>query len=493
MYLTKTDYIHYLLCPRSLWLLKHKPETYPKKELSQFLVMLAKEGYAVEAYAQMLFPDGVTMPVATEAARKKTHDAFAEKTNTIFQATVQTDDGLFARADIMTRNDDDSYNLYEVKSSGEIKKDAKHNHLKDACFQKIAFERSGLRIKNVSIIHTNKTYRREPEVDPNALLKKVDVTDAVLALYDETETEINNALALLKEDTVAETGCACFRKTRSNHCDAFEYFNGALPKYSVWEIGNLREKKLTTLLDRGVQTIEDIPEDIELNDQQRRQVLSVMRNEPVRDDTTIHELLSALEFPLYFFDYEAAARAVPTIVGIRPWQQVPFQYSLHIMHDDGSLRHRDSINTTYSSPESVLEALCEDLQEHGSVIAWHASYEKTINNDMGATYPAYRERLQRINDRMFDLEIIFKQAYTDADFHGSTSIKKVLPVLCPDVAYDDLAVQDGAQAMEQWFAMVEEPDAAKKEAMRSALLAYCERDTYAMVKLYQTIRTLLEA
>ena len=483
--------MRYLQCPRSLWLLKHKPEVYPHKVFSDFLKKIAREGYEVERYAQMLFPNGVSLPPVVVTALTKTKEALSKKIETLFQPAVLTDDGLFARADILTCSSDNTYTLYEVKSSSSIKKKAGENHIKDACFQKITFERFGLHIQKVFIIHLNGDYVREVEIDPHTLLKKVDVTDAVKKIYDETEIEINNALSLLQEKKIEEHGCPCFRKTRSNHCDAFEYFNGTLPNHAVWEIGNLREKKLCTILDRNIQTIESIPEDIDLNDRQRRQVQAVMRREPLIDEKKIVALLNTLTFPLYFFDYEAASSAVPKIIGTKPWQHIPFQYSLHCMYVDGTLDHSEYLNKTASPPEGVLRALCEAVKGEGSIIAWHASYEKTINKNMMDMYPQHREALQNINDRMFDLEDIFKEAYTDAAFCGSTSIKKVLPVLCPHLSYKDLVVQDGTQAMEQWFAMVEAKDPAEKKRIRDDLLAYCKLDTFAMVEIYNTITALV--
>ena len=175
IYLTKTDFVHYLQCPRSLWLLKHKPEIYPHKEFSDFLKKITREGYEVEGYAQQLFPGGVSMPPIGNTAIERTREAFVNRTKTLFQATVLTDKGLFARADILEQNNENSYNLYEVKSSSGIKKDKKHNHLKDACFQKIAFEQTGILIEKTYIIHTNKEYVRDIEVNPHQLLKKIDV------------------------------------------------------------------------------------------------------------------------------------------------------------------------------------------------------------------------------------------------------------------------------------------------------------------------------
>ena len=491
MYLTKTDFVHYLQCPRSLWLLKYKPEVYPYKEFSDFLKKIAREGYEIEAYAQQMFPGGVSLPSVGEVSLTKTKEAFAQGEKVLFQATVLTEDGLFARADIITRNDDGSYNLYEVKSSTSIKKDAKHNHLKDACFQKIAFERAGLTIDKVFIIHTNGEYVREPEIDPRKLLTEVDITEVIKTLYDETEVEINNALSLLREESVEEEGCPCIRKTRSNHCDAFEYFNGKLPKCSVWEIGNLREKKLCTILDCGVQNLVDVPDDIDLNDRQQRQVQSAIRGEPIIDRKKVQEMLATLVFPLYFFDYEAASSAVPKIIGTRPWQQIPFQYSLHILDADGTLAHKEYLNETLSGADGVMSALCEDIGNVGSVVSWHASYEKTMNKAMAKMYPQYAEKLQDINDRMFDLEDIFKEAYTDAAFCGSTSIKKVLPILCPNLSYKNLGVQDGTQAMEQWFVMVAEKDVQQQATIKTNLLEYCKLDTFAMVELYRVIKGIV--
>ena len=490
-YLTKTDFMRYLQCPRSFWLLKHKPEVYPHKKFSDFLKKIVREGYEVERYAQMLFPGGVSLPPTVTTALTKTREALSKKTKTLFQPAVLTDDGLFARADILTRNDDDTYILYEVKSSSSIKKKAGEDHIKDACFQKITFERSGLRIRKVFIIHLNSDYVRGAEIDPYGLLKKVAVTDAVEKIYDETKIEINNALSLLQEKKIEEDGCPCFRKTRSNHCDAFAYFNGTPPDHPVWEINRLHQKKLCILLDRDIQKIEDIPEDVELNDQQCRQVRSVIEHRPQVDEKRIAEMLSTLTFPLHFFDYESAFSAVPKIIGTRPWQHTPFQYSLHILHTDGSLTHKEHLSETLFGAEEAVRSLCEMIGDVGSVISWHAVYEKTINKGMMEMYPQYREALQSINDRMFDLEDVFKEAYTDAAFCGSTSIKKVLPILCPHLSYKDLAVQEGTQAMEQWFMMVEEMDAAKKARIRDDLLAYCKLDTFAMVEIYNVIKALV--
>ena len=499
LYLTKTDFVHFLRCPRSLWLLKHKPEVYPYKEFSDFLKKIMREGYEVEGYAQQLFPGGVSMPLVGDAAVAKTKEALADGVEALFQATILTDKGLFARADILERNKDGTYTLYEVKSSNDPKKSKEKDkkkeerHLKDACFQKIAFEQAEVTISAVYIIYTNRKYVRDIKVNPQQLLEKVNITEVIQKMYDETEIEINNAVALLKETKVHEEGCHCFRKTQSNHCDAFEYFNGALEEHAIWEIGNIREKRLCAFLDHGIEKIEDIKGEVDLNEKQQRQVQSVLQGRPIINEERIKEMLNELVFPLYFFDYEAAASAVPKIIGTRPWQHIPFQYSLHILHTDDTLTHAEHIHETLSAPEGVVQAVCEAIGDTGSVISWHMSYEKMINKEMIEMYPTYREKLKDINEQMFDLENIFKEAYVDAQFCGSTSIKKILPVLCPQLSYKGMAVQDGAQAMEQWFMMVDkETDKETHTKIKNDLLAYCKLDTFAMVEIYRTIKNIVK-
>ena len=447
----------------------------------------------MERYAHLLFSENISLPLSRDVAIAGTREAIAGKKEVLFQATVLTDRGLFARADVLQRNEDATYSLYEVKSSSSIKKDKKHNHIKDACFQKIAFEESGIPISAVYIIHINKDYVRDIEVDPHQLLKKVNITEQVEHVRGETAIEVNNALTLLREPEIYEGGCHCYRKTRSNHCDAFGYFNGVLGEHSVWEIGGIREKKLCALLDCGVRKIEHIKGEVELNEKQERQVQAVQRGEPVINQKRIGEMLDELAFPLYFFDYEAASSAVPKIVGTKPWQQIPFQYSLHILGMDGVLEHKEYIHEVLSGPDEVVRSLCEAIGGVGSVISWHASYEKGMNREMAKMYPAYRKKLEDINERTFDLEDVFKEAYTDARFCGSTSIKKVLPVLCPHLSYKDLAVQDGTQAMDQWFKMVEKTPGEEDHAtIKNSLLEYCALDTFAMVEIYRVVKNLVK-
>jgi hypothetical protein len=310
--LTKTDFIQYLNCPESLWLLKNKPEDFPKGEFSLFLEKLIKEGYEVEEYAQQLFPNAIKLPDFGSSELTKQE---IDKGNTqFFQATFITEKGVFARIDILEKKEDDTWHIYEVKSSTSIKKDKKHNHLKDACFQKYAMLENGYKVSQVSIIHLNKDYVKQGEIQPEQLLEVVDVTEEVNSIYSTVVNEINGAVNYLNKETINLQLCSCREKTRTNHCDSFKYFNQDIPECSIYEIGRISAKKVIELVDQDVFAIADIPSDYELNDKQQLQVESVRQNQPIIDSKEIGNKFSSLEFPLHFIDYETYASAIPELM-----------------------------------------------------------------------------------------------------------------------------------------------------------------------------------
>ena len=470
MKFTKTDYIQYLNCPKSLWLLKRDPDNYPHGEFSTFMQKLVREGYEVERYAQQFF------------------DSAGDR-NVSFQAEFRTDDGLYARVDALENMGDGTTTLYEIKSSTSVKTDAKHNHIKDACFQKICAERTGQKIDRVFLVHLNGDYVRNGNIDPGAMLAFADITEAVEKVESETNAEVDVALAFLASDQDM-SGCSCVEKTRANHCDAFGIFNPEVPTPSIYSLPRLRANKIGDLRSMNVVGLDDVPDDFPLSESQRIVVDSFQEGEPKVSAQAIRQFLSELIFPLYFFDYETFSSAIPLLDGTSPHKHFPVQYSLHILDADSSLHHKEYLERQARLPDCLVERMQEDFGTTGSVVSWHASFEKTRNREMAERYPGNADFLNSLNDRMVDLEDVFKTDYVDARFDGSTSIKKVLPVVCPHLDYKELEVQDGASAVEAWQRMINAaPDEAEKIA--ADLLKYCERDTFAMVEIYRFLIDLV--
>jgi len=472
MQLSKTDFIQYLNCPKSLWALKREPETYPHGEFSVFLQKLTREGYEVERYVRQYF------------------DAIDERA-VDFQRVFETDAGLFARADAFEATGSGETILYEIKSSTSVKTDADHNHIKDACFQKICAERSGQKIDRVFLVHLNGEYVRDGDIDPEGLLEFADVTEDVGAIQEETEAEIDEALALLTETDIDRDGCSCLHNSRAHHCDTFSIFNPGMPQPSIYSLPRLSAKKRYDFVVNRLFDLNAVPDDYPLSEIQQTVVIAAKAGEPQINLAAIQDFLSEMVFPLYFFDYETFSSAVPFLDRTSPHKHFPVQYSLHILDADGQLTHREFLEREPRLPDRLIQQMESDIGPAGSIVSWHASFEKARNRDMVLLFPEKAEFLTGLNDRMVDLEDVFKADYVDARFDGSTSIKKVLPVICPELSYKDLDVQDGASAMEAWQRMID-ADKAEADEIAEALLSYCKLDTLAMVEIYRFLRALGE-
>lgn len=497
MKLTKTDFKNYLICPECFWFQKKKTEEYQKirPEKTLFIQKLIDDGYEVENYAQQLFPSGVFLDdIKDEVLIEKTKVAM-EKKGTIFQATFLSKRNLFLKADILKFNDNSNkWDLYEVKSSSEIKTDIKHNHIKDVCFQKKVLKECAVDLGEVFIIHLNKDYVRQGNLD----LTKLFVVKNVDSEIDEVEAEvsyhIDKALELLEQDNLKIHSCSCLYKSAGQRCDCFSLFNPQVPEYSVAHI--LRGKRLIELVDRNIFDVKDIPEDLDLNEPltetQRIKVDLQKFQRPLINRENIENSLADLKYPLYFLDYETLLKPVPMLDGYGPNSQIVFQYSLHILNNNGELEHKEYLaDNLEQATDGLVKSLGENIKnDGGSILVWNQGFEKDRNKELGKLHPEFKDFFKNLNDRVYDLMLIFKKDYLLPEFKGSASIKKVLPVLIPELSYKELDVQDGTMAMFFWENLLKTKDEEERAHIKNALLRYCELDTLAMVKIYEFIKEI---
>lgn len=461
MRLTKTDFLRFLHCEESLWMLKHAPDSVPRGEPGAFERKLARDGYAVERWFQTLLGDRAD-----------------------FQREFETDDGLYARADGLEVRPDGATILYEVKSSTGVRDD----QVLDACFQTLCAERAGQPVDRTVLVHLNGDYRRAGSIDPAGLLVLEDVTERVAAVSAEVAAAVDRALALLARPDIDRDGCGCLYRGPRDRCDTFALLNPALPEPSIDILPRLGAEARRALVDRGILGLDRLPPDVGLSARQAQVVRSAREGRPLVDRAAIRQFLDRLDYPLHFFDFETYAAAVPPIDGQGPHRHVPVQYSLHVMSETGDLEHREYLEREARLPDRLVARMAEDFEPAGSVLSWHAGFEIQRNDEMAALFPERAPFLQAVNRRMVDLEDVFKSDYVDARFGGSTSIKKVLPVIRPALDYADLAVGDGTAAMEAWERMLD-ADPAEADRIAEDLLRYCERDTFAMVEI---LRFLVE-
>lgn len=473
MQISKTDFIQFLSCPKSLWLLKHKPDLYPHGEFSDYMKKLTAEGYEVEGWCRLYL------------------QSRADAHRYSFQSIFATNRGLYAKADAVRDNGDGTINLYEVKSSTSVKKTGKHNQIKDATFQKIAAEEAGVNVSKVFIVHLNKDYVRKGAIDPEQLLMFEDVTSDVAEVEADTLAEIDQALEVLGQHEIDESSCSCVGLTKSNHCDSFDYFNPTIPKPSIYNLPRISKAKLDGFLADERFDLNKIGLN-EVTEKQIPVLRSAHLKQPIIDHAVIAEFFNKVVYPIYFIDYETYSSAIPLVDGARPQAPIPFQYSLHIKRtpDDMELLHVEYLAEKAAMPLEMIEHMQSNIGSTGSLVSWHASFENTQNKNMSQLYSEKADFLNDLSERTLDLEDVLKDGYVDIAFGGSTSIKKVLPVIAPDLTYKGMDVANGTDAMEAWIRLINMPESPEKVELRRAMLEYCKLDTYAMVRIFETMERL---
>lgn len=485
--LTKSDYLKYTQCYKYLWLYKFRKDLLPK-ELSLAVERVFDEGYHVESYAYKLFPDGIDADDEDfSKAISKTKELMKSGKGTIFQPTVSKNN-LFCRADIIKYNSrTKKWDIYEVKSSTQVN----DIHLLDLAFQKICFEAAEYNIGKLHLVHVNSNYVRQGNIEPEKLLSIDDATRQVETLIEKVKIDIKEAHKIL--DLKSEPHIKILKQCYAPYaCHFMDYCWRHVPDDSIYAIaGGLSEEKLEMLLDQGIIKIEDIPDGIITNKRGIRHHNAIKTSEVFIDHKAIAKELSQLEYPLYFLDYETNSPAVPLFDGYKPYQRIVFQYSLHVKKTPSAkLDHYAFLHNEFSDPtKALVDSLKKIIGGKGSVIAWNKVFEMGCNKEMGERHKASRPFMKSINDRMYDLMNTFRHGYyVHKDFHGSASIKKVLPVLVPKLSYSELDIREGGTASESWRVMID-PNTGKKESGKiyNDLLKYCRLDTLAMVEILKVL------
>jgi CRISPR/Cas system-associated exonuclease Cas4 (RecB family) len=492
-HLTKTDFIQYLNCPESLWLLKNKKEEYSKLkgEFSEFQKKIINEGYEVEKYAEQLFPEAINIQTGNTSV-EETKEKLSGNGVSFLQPSFSAL-GVFARIDILERLDENTYHIYEVKSSTSIKIKKTQNHIIDASFQKHVMENAGYSVSKISLIYLDKSYRKNGEIIASDLLKVEEITDQVNEIYTATKNNIKKAISFINLESIDENICSCYTNTQSNHCDSFSYFNKQIPEFSIYKLTGIRRNKIEDLISMDCISLLDLPEDYKLSSRQSSQIESLRIKQPIINKNNIKKTLSSLQFPLHFFDYETFASAIPKVDGIGPHKHLVFQVSMHTMHKNGHIEHFEWLGKKMELPTNMLEKMQDKTGHNGTFISWNSPFENLCNKQMKESIPNYTDYLNYINSNMFDLMIIFKEDYIDFRFKGSSSIKKVLPILCPEpeLSYKNLSIQDGSMAMDKWGKMMLDTNFNEDiNKTRNDLLDYCRLDSLAMVEIYKKLKLI---
>jgi hypothetical protein len=478
--LSKSRFLAGLQCYLRLWYQCYERELIPEVPPARQAVFDA--GHEVGELATRLYPGGILIDEpyyrhkeAVQSTLKAMQDP---NVKALYEAAFMFD-GVRIRVDILERSENETWNLVEVKSSTSVK----DVYYPDVAVQHYVLEGCGLKMGLAGILHINNQYVFDGKnLDLDALFAFADLTDFSVSM----QPEIPAQLSKLKE-MLAGDGAPVIQPSRHCHkpytCEFWEHCTKDMPEFWIYDINGIDREKFDELADMGIQDISDIPSTFPLNQIQDRIRVSVTDQQEYISDQLEAEL-NDMEYPIHFLDFETISPAIPRYADTRPYQTIPFQWSDHILFEDGKLDHREYLCSEDKDPrKQFTKTLLDAAGTTGSIVIY-TSYETGVLNSLIEHFPQYADDIQSVIDRFIDLYAIIRRNYYHPKFYGSFSLKYVLPALVPEMSYDKLSIQDGMQASLEYLRMIgPETDEKEKAATREDLLIYCRQDTLAMVKI----------
>ena len=483
--ISKTRYLSGLQCAKRVWTEQHARQLLPDTDASTQARF--DEGHDVGRLATQLFPGGLDIspgPRRWSEVASASDKALSQR-RPLYEAGFVFD-GAACRVDILVPVDQERWDVVEVKSSTSVK----DLHLEDVAFQAFVLEGAGLEIRDYYLIHIDNSYVRQGELDVTQLFHRERITEPVRQRQLGVLGKLEAIRAILEQDSRPEVpiGRHCdepYSCPLKNECWAY------LPDHSVVELYG-GSKKGFELLESGIVELADMPADVPLSDRQQVQVATVRSGQPFIDRPSIDSFLAKLTYPLNFFDIETFGVAVPPFDGVRPYQQIPFLFSIHRVEEPGvEARHFAFQVTSEGDPRpDFMRAATNSLGTHGSIISYHAAFESRVLVETATAYPEFEQWSLDATDRFVDLLEPFRAFhFYDPDQHGSASLKSVLPAVT-GMSYDELEIQKGDEASREYFRVMRPGfDSVERARVLRELEAYCSLDTLGLVALVEHLKT----
>ncbi len=445
--LSKSTFLYGLQCPKRLYFHKFKPELYP--EVSEQQQAIFAKGTDIGLLAQGLFPKGIDASPKDAYSYQESvlmTQKYLLTNDVIYEAAFQYE-GVLCAIDILVRKDDKWY-AFEVKGANSAKQQFKL----DAALQYYVISKTGLPLADISIIHFDRDYVRFDEIDIQKLFMATSVLDEVIDKQEFIETNIQalKQLIHLKQEPIIEPGdqcCTPYECPFMNHC---------------WK-------------------------DIEIPE------VEIPDGEIQIDKENVQQYLNDLQYPLHFFDFETVMYGVPEFKQSSPYQQIPFQYSLHILHGENTdVNHKAFLGDGVNDPRpALIEQMIYELGKEGAIIVWNQTFEISCIRRLIVNFPEYEDALNEIINRIVDLMSPFKKRWISIPAcNGSASLKVVLPVLVPELSYEELEIQEGMTASFV-YSQLKHKDNETVKTEREYLFEYCKLDTLAMVKILEKVKAML--
>jgi hypothetical protein len=493
MNLSKSKYTTTWQCPKALWMKKYKPE---ELLIDENVRARMAAGNEVGDLAMSLFGDYVDVTeykddkIDLNRMIEKTNEEMKKGTQNICEASFLYN-GLYCAVDIL-RKEEDGYSIYEVKSSTHDDKDV---YFADIAYQKYVLEHCGINVINTYLVVINNEYVYDGALKVGELFKITDVKEGVEDQYLNVEMNLKTAEKILQSDTEPDIDLD-LHCNRPYRCGFWKYCSRNLPEPSVFNLYRIKFKDAISFYKEGIISYEQLEADPRIkNLTQLKQIDFELHDKGAYiDKAIISEFLDKCSYPLYFLDFETEQPVIPKYVGTKPYQQIPFQYSLHyIEKEGGELKHKEFLGISGQDPRRALaEQLCKDIPYDACTMAYNKMFECGRIKELAESFPDLADHLLNIERNIIDLLDPFRQGgYYCKAMGGSFSIKSVLPAMFsndPELDYHNLeGVHNGGEAM-SIYPKIQYMDKDEQKIARHNLLKYCELDTYAMVKVWMKLK-----
>jgi len=483
--ISKSSFVRGTNCHKSLYLHLNNPDL--KDTVSQSQQHIFNMGYEVGEAAQHCFPGGIDAsrgnPHEVQQALQYTRELITSGQKVIYEAAF-SDRETLCYMDILVNNDG-RWEAYEVKASTS----PKDYHYTDISFQYYVIRASGLDLAEISLMHLNTKYVRRGELDTKQLFTTINLTSFALEKQQDVKQNLQALQQMLAQDTTPqiEIGRQC---THPYTCDFYGFCHQDEVTDIFSGLKSVKKSKIELLREAEVSRLDEIPPSIRFTTKEWIILQGLFKDEVNRNKPALEAFVSQLQYPLYFIDFESMQLPVPRYDDSRSYQQLTFQYSLHIVNSPGEAPiHKEYLGTPPDDPRpQFIINMLDQLGTSGSILIYNSAFEPPRVRELARDFPEFEKPLQALLPRFVDLMVPFRSLhlYTPA-MKGSYSIKAVLPAVVSNLSYASLGIQDGGTASLTYLSLYNDTDPQVMQQKRTNLLEYCKLDSLAMVELLKQI------
>jgi len=486
MKLSKSKFVAGCQCLKRLYFQVRQPELAAEPDAATEAII--EQGHEVGLLARQLFPGGVEVDSSgglSQAIRITKELVANPDIPALFEAVFEHQNVL-VKVDILHRRQDGRWRLIEVKSSADLKE----GHLNDVAIQYRVVTHCGIDVASACLAHVNRAFVFDGQkIDPRRFFRIRNLTRRVERLQPKLMFQLRSEFTILNMPQPPDIapGRHC---TDPVTCEFYEVCNLPVSADHVLRLPRLHASAMEELEQMGVESIKDIPDDFEFLTDIQRRAAACVKSGNAWFSRELGETLRSLTYPLYFADFETVNRAIPPFAGMRPYDHLPFQFSVHVQREPGAEpEHFEFLATDASDPRrEFISSLLGVLGEKGAVVVY-SSFEHKRLSDLAAWCPEFADRITAIQARLFDLLPVVREHTYHPAYAGSYSIKSVLPALVPEMSYEGMQVANGQAAGVAWESLVRGSlTCDERERVEKALRAYCGQDTLAMVRLVQKLK-----